>query len=181
MRFRRRAEESVVTLAQALAWARRAAATNASVVERALEVGLLSAAPTAPIRWPDDLPESDTSDEQKRRAALIAGHLLRDRLRDGAALSEPVLLAAIAYAGALATPQGQRALADLNDASLLKAHTYACLLSERHGHTIDETEETALFGWLLAQVELSPTDDLLKRMVSQRRRRQERTASTEPR
>jgi hypothetical protein len=181
MRFRHRAEESVVTLEQALAWVRRAPATSASVVDRALEEGLLSEAPRAPIRWPDDLPESDTSDEQKRRAALIAGHLLRDRLRDGAALSEPVLLAAIAYAGALATPQGQHALADLNDASLLKAHTYACLLSERHGHTIDEAEEKALFGWLLAQVELSQTDDLRKRMLSQRRKRQERTAPTEPR
>jgi hypothetical protein len=181
MRFRHRAEESVVSLEQALAWVRRAPATSASIVDRALEEGLLSEAPRAPIRWPDDLPESDTSDEQKRRAALIAGHLLRDRLRDGAALSESVLLAAIAYAGALATPQGQHALADLNDASLLKAHTYACLLSERHGHTIEEAEEKVLFGWLLAQVELSPTDDLQKRMVSQRRKRQERTAPTEPR
>jgi hypothetical protein len=178
MRFRRRAEESIVTLEQALAWARRAPATNASVVDWAFEEGLLSEAPRAPIRWPDDLPDRDTSDEQKRRAALIAGHLLRDRLRVGAALSEPVLLASIAYAGALATPQGQRALADLNERSLLKAHIYACVLSERHGHTIDEAEEKALFGWLLAQVELGLADDLLKRMLSQRQRRQERTAPT---
>lgn len=105
--------------------------------------------------------------------------MLRDRLRDGAQLSEPVLLAAIAYAGALATPQGQHALADLDDASLLKAHIYACLLGERHGYRIDETEEKALFGWLLAQVEIGPTDDLLRRMLSQRRKRQERRAPTE--
>jgi hypothetical protein len=58
----------------------------------------------------DDLPDRDTSDEQKRRAALIAGHLSRDRLRDGAALSERMLLASIAYAGALATPQGNTLL-----------------------------------------------------------------------
>jgi hypothetical protein len=165
-------------LEQALAWARRAPATHASVVDRAFEEGLLSEAPRAPIRWPDDLPDRDTSDEQKRRAALIAGHLSRDRLRDGAALSERMLLASIAYVGALATPPGQHALVDLNLQGFLKAHVYACLRSERHGHIIEEAEEKALFGWLLAQVELGLTDDLLKRMLSQRLRRQERTAAT---
>jgi hypothetical protein len=89
-----------------------------------------------------------------------------------------MLLASIAYAGALATPPGQHALADLNLQGFLKAHVYACLRSERHGHIIEEAEEKALFGWLLAQVELGLTDDLLKRMLSQRLRRQERTAAT---
>jgi hypothetical protein len=148
------APRSRLPLEQALAWARRAPATHASVVDRAFEEGLLSEAPRAPIRWPDDLPDRDTSDEQKRRAALIAGHLSRDRLRDGAALSERMLLASIAYVGALATPPGQHALADLNLQGFLKAHVYTCLRSERHGHIIEEAEEKALFGWLLAQAEL---------------------------
>lgn len=170
---------SLATLEQALIWARQptaAAATRsgAGIVNAALEEGLRSNAPKAPIRWPEDLADDDRSDEQRRRAALIAGHLLRDRLRDGAALSEPVALAAIAYASALATPQAQRVFAHLHGLDLLKVHTYACVLSERHGHEIAENEEISLFEWLLGQADLTLTTTLRGRMLSLRTRRLER-------
>jgi hypothetical protein len=177
VRERGTAPVSLATLEQALAWARQATAaaqSGALVVNAALEEGLLSKAARAPIRWPEDLPDDDRSDEQRRRAALIAGHLIRDRLRDGVALSEPVFLAAIAYAAALATPQAQRILAGLDAEELLKVHTYACVLGERHGHEIVEGEETRLFAWLLAQADLPLTTTLHSRMLSRRARRQQR-------
>jgi hypothetical protein len=168
---------SIASLEQALAWEPRAAATapGVSLISAAFRDGLRSTADKAPIRWPADLADDDSSDEQRRRAALIAGHLVRDRLRAGASLPEPVFLAAIGYAAALATPQAQRILTTtLDTRELLRAHTYACVLSERHGHEIDEAEERRLFTWLLDQADLTPTTELDRRMLSQRARRRQR-------
>ena len=161
---------SIASLEQALARSQ----FSAPVILDAFREGLRSTASKAPIRWPDDLADDDTSDEQRRRAALIAGHLVRDRLRGGAALPEPVFLAAIGYAAALATPQAQRILTGLDSRELLKAHIYACVLSERHGHVIAEDEEVSLFTWLLAQADLTPTTALHTRLLAQRARRQQR-------
>jgi hypothetical protein len=176
---------SFASLEQALISARRAtaaagAAFGAQVVNAAFEQGLRSNAASAPIRWPDDLPADDDSDEQRRRAALIAGHLVRDRLVGGTALSQADFLATIAYASALATPQAQRILADLGGGELLKAHTYACVLSERHRHEVGESEETRLFSWLLAQADLALTPTLERQMLSRRARRRERTRNQIP-
>ena len=170
LRRRRTAAVCIASLEQALAWSQ----PGAPVIGTAFREGLRSTAATAPIRWHDDLPDDDTSDEQRRRAALVAGHLVRDRLRDGSTLSEPVFLAAIGYAAALATPQAQRILTRLDSRELLKAHTYACVLSERHGHVIAEDEEGRLFTWLLAQAGLTPTTELHGRLLAQRARRQQR-------
>lgn len=168
---------SFSTLQEALSWVRGTAgaggsSARAAITPAGLEEGLRSTAVKAPIRWPDDLPDDDASDEQRRRAAVLAGHLLRYRLAEGEVVSEPVLLADIGYAAALATPQGQRCLGELTEEHLLKAHGYACILGERQGHTIDREEELRLFAWLLAQADLEPDQALLERMLRLRTRRQ---------
>jgi hypothetical protein len=120
------------------------------------------------IRWPDALPDDDTSDEQRRRAEELVALLRRGK---PAPASERELLADVAYASALATPQGQRALGDLSEREVLKAHTFACVLADRHGHAIDEPQEVALFEWLLRQAGLTPTEALRARMLGLREKR----------
>ena len=128
-----------------------------------------------PIHWPDALADDDTSDEQRRRAAILAGAVLHRRIGSNRTWPEEVLLVDIAYAAALATPQGQRCLRAAPQ-NPLKAHAYACVLAERHGHSISEAEEIDLFTWLLDRLAIESTDALVVQMRKQRLRRHTRLA-----
>jgi hypothetical protein len=159
------------TIDDAVAWARRYGGRWSAALVR----GLVSD-DEPPLAWPDDLAEDDTSDEQKRRAALLGGAILRRRIRAGAGYPEAMLLADIAYGAAFGTPQGQRCLRG-SPLDPIKAHAYACILAERHGHSIDEANEIELFTWLLDHLGIEPDPELIARMGRQRVRRHERLAS----
>ena len=134
---------------------------------RGLRDGL--AAPAAPLLWPDALPDDDSGPDLAYRAAVLSGRILSSRL-DGAS-DEASALRAVAYASALATPQAQR---PLSAGDLVRAHTYACLLTERRAGDLSEEEEDRLSRWLWAGAGRTLTGDesaTLERLRHRRRGR----------
>jgi hypothetical protein len=143
---------------------------------RATYAGLLEGirTPRRPLVWPDALPDEDASPEQARRAGVLSGRLLSD-VAATRPIGERDALVAVSYAAALAAPQGQRALGDLTVEQLVKAHLYACILTERHGHELSAEYELTLFGWLCAQAATTVDDDHEAKVLRLRAKRRERT------
>jgi hypothetical protein len=123
-------------------------------------------------------------EREMHHAGYLAGHLTgwiaANRLID-----DDIVMVAAGYGAALATPEGQRALpgpvcdklAPLpGDSSVIKSHTFAAVLTEKHrGQRLDAVVEQTCFEWLLEQSGTPPTRALLAKMKQVRERRLRRT------
>lgn len=123
------------------------------------------------------------TESSKHHAGYLSGRLL-SWLASRRPVDEQIILTASAYASALATPEGQRALPGDADApntsptppSAIKAHVFAAALTEKHRDcAIDEALERGFFGWLLEQTQTPATRQLVAQMERLRARRLERT------
>lgn len=119
----------------------------------------------------------------KYHAGYLSG-LLLSWLASRRSVDENIILTASAYASALATPEGQRALpghaeptsTSATPPSALKAHVFAAALTEKHrAGAIDAALERAFFGWLLDQTGTPATRQLVAKMERLRERRLQRT------
>ncbi len=130
-------------------------------------------APHGPLLWPEALADDDQSPEQSRRAGVLSGRVLMDLARTRV-VGQRDALAAVSYAAALAAPQGQRALGELTVEQLIKAHLYACIVTERHRHAITAEDELVLFRWLCSQAAATVTEQDEAKVLRLRAKRHER-------
>jgi hypothetical protein len=107
-----------------------------------------------------------TESDQRTHAGRLAGHLTASQ---GAKEVQPVYFH---YTAGLVMAPAQHELAERSEASLLNAHRFACARAERRV-AITETQEHALFCWLLEQTDVPSTPELQARMRSMRPGRQE--------
>jgi hypothetical protein len=88
----------------------------------------------------------------------------------GIELSDQVM----GYTAVLASPEAQGVLAIPGEASLMKAHQFACIVAKKHGHPIPDLQtEAALYRWLAGRSSVVVPANLEKRLDRLRQRRDE--------
>ena len=114
----------------------------------------------------------------KHHAGYLAGHLIAWTAANRP-FDEETMLIATGYAAAIATPEGQRALAITHSPAkpaALRAHVFAAALVEiKTRRRLDLALEQLFFEWLLEQSRTPSTDELFAKMNRLRERRLQRT------
>lgn len=117
-------------------------------------------------------------EQLKHHAGYLAGHLIAWTAANRPFDQETMLLAT-GYAAAIATPEGQRALASAPSPArpaALRAHVFAAALIEiKTRQRLDLALEQLFFEWLLEQSCTPSTDELFAKMNRLRERRLQRT------
>lgn len=115
----------------------------------------------------------------KHHAGYLSGRVLA-WLAPRQPLDDELILTAIGYASALATPEGQRLLPEPTGPredepsapSALKAHMFAvALVEKKRGERLDAGLERLFFAWLLEATGTLGTPELVEKMEEMRRRR----------
>lgn len=108
-----------------------------------------------------------------RVAGLLTGSLQGTLIRERGRVDRELMLKSTVYASMVAVWVVDHGIPETTE-RVLVAHTAACVRLHRAGHKVPVGEERGLFAWLLAQVGLPLSEELLERHERFRTRRLER-------
>jgi hypothetical protein len=129
---------------------------------RGVLAGLQTASPSGLLVTTGPPQEPDFETSEPYRGGVLGGHLLASLVRDGRSTDEPLREICYRYGLALATSKGRELLAGSPPSNALMAHQLALYaVNQRVGGAIEDNLEIAVFGWLVSQLDLPLTPDLL--------------------
>jgi hypothetical protein len=113
------------------------------------------------------------SGSSMRVAGVLAGSLQGSLIRELGRIDRELMLSSTVYASMIAMWMAEKGIPDTAERALV-SHTAACIRVHRAGHDVSLGEDRRFFAWLLAQVGMRVSEELLERHERLRARRLER-------